>query len=101
MNLAEYSSCDGVALADLVRKGEVSPKELVHLFAEAVEKINPKINAVIEVYSDRIGFWLMRTIAENQAEGKGEDVLVALFPLSALFIAIPFVYTEKSPRLRT
>ncbi len=54
MNLAEYSSCDGCALADLVRKREVSPKELAHLFAEAVEKVNPRINAVIEVYFDRI-----------------------------------------------
>jgi amidase len=54
MNLTEYSSCDGVALADLVRKREVSPKELAHLFAEAVEKVNPRINAVIEVYFDRI-----------------------------------------------
>ncbi len=54
MNLAEYSSCDGVALADLVRRREVSPKELAHLFVEAVEKVNPRINAVIEVYSDRI-----------------------------------------------
>ncbi len=54
MNLAEYSSCDGVALADLVRRREVSPKELAHLFVEAVEKVNPGINAVIEVYSDRI-----------------------------------------------
>ncbi len=54
MNLAEYSGCDGVALADLVRKGEVSPKELAHLFVEAVEKVNPRINAVIEVYFDRI-----------------------------------------------
>ena len=54
MNLTEYSSYDGVALADLVRRREVSPKELAHLFVEAVEKVNPKINAVIEVYSDRI-----------------------------------------------
>ncbi len=54
MNLAEYSSCDGVALADLVRRREVSPKELAHLFVEAVEKVNPMINAVIEVYPDRI-----------------------------------------------
>jgi amidase len=54
MNLAEYSMCDGVALADLVRKGEVSPRELAHLFVEAVEKVNPRINAIIEVYFDRI-----------------------------------------------
>jgi amidase len=54
MNLEEYSRCDGVALADLVRKREVSPKELAHLFVDAIEKVNPRINAVIEVYSDRI-----------------------------------------------
>ncbi len=54
MDLAEYSRCDGVALADLVRKGAVSPKELARLYVEAVEKVNPRINAVIEVYFDRI-----------------------------------------------
>ena len=54
MNLAEYSSCDGVALANLVRRGETSPKELAALFMEAVEKVNPRINAIIEVYSDRV-----------------------------------------------
>ena len=54
MKLTEYSRCDGVALADLVKKREVSPKELAHVFVEAVDKVNPRINAVIEVYSDRI-----------------------------------------------
>ncbi|MCW4035442.1 MAG: amidase [Candidatus Bathyarchaeota archaeon] len=54
MNLKEYTNCDGIALADLVRKKEVSPKELVQLCVNAVEKVNPKINAVIELYSDRI-----------------------------------------------
>ena len=54
MNLEEYSRYDGVALADLVRKRVVSPKELAHLFVEAVEKVNPKINAIIEVYQDRV-----------------------------------------------
>lgn len=50
MDVVGYSKCDGVTLADLVRRGEVSSKEIVHLFVEAVEKVNPKINAVIEVY---------------------------------------------------
>ena len=48
MNLADYSSFDGVALAELVRKREVTPKELAHFLVEAVEKVNPRINAVIE-----------------------------------------------------
>jgi len=54
MNLVEYSKCDGVALADLVRRGEVSPTELALLLLEAVEKINPQINAVLEIYQDRV-----------------------------------------------
>ncbi len=54
MNLEEYSRYDGVALADLVRKREVTPKELAQLCVEAVEKVNPQINAVIEVYHDRV-----------------------------------------------
>jgi amidase len=53
MDIIEYSSYDGVALADLIRKKEVTSKELAQLFVEAVEKINPKINAVLEVFSDR------------------------------------------------
>ncbi len=54
MNLAEYSSCDGVALGNLIRKQKVTSKELARLFVEAVEKVNPKINAIIEVYQDRV-----------------------------------------------
>jgi amidase len=69
MNLEEYSSYDGVALADLVRKKEVSPKELVRLFVEAVEKINPKINAVIEVYNDRIEGMNESTISTGPLAG--------------------------------
>jgi len=54
MDVEEYSKCDSVALAALVRKGEASSKELAQLFVEAVEKVNPKLNAVIDVYFDRI-----------------------------------------------
>lgn len=54
MDLREYSKSDGVALADLIRNGKVSQSEVMHLFAQAIEKVNPRINAVIEVYYDRI-----------------------------------------------
>ncbi len=54
MDLAEYSRCDGVALAELVNRRKVSPKELADRAEEAVEKVNPKINAVIEVFHDRV-----------------------------------------------
>ncbi len=54
MDLVEYSRYDGVALADLVKRRKVSPKELADLAAEAAEKVNLKINAVIEVFTDRV-----------------------------------------------
>lgn len=38
---------DATAQADLVRRGEVSPAELVDAAVERVEKVNPEINAVI------------------------------------------------------
>jgi len=56
MDLLEYSKLESVAIADLVTMGKVSPKELAQLFLEAFEKVNPRINAVIEAYFDRIKF---------------------------------------------
>ena len=54
MKLAEYSNYDAVGLADLVRRGEVKPSELAALAAQAIEAVNPKLNAVLELFADRI-----------------------------------------------
>ena len=54
MNLCEYSQYDGLGLAELVAKKEVSAKELAQTVAAAIETINPRINAVVETYPDRI-----------------------------------------------
>ncbi|MEM7111078.1 MAG: amidase family protein [Chloroflexota bacterium] len=54
MNLAEYAAYDGLGLAELVRKGEVTAKELGELALTAVSRTNPHINAVIETYADRV-----------------------------------------------
>ena len=69
MDLAEYSRCDGVALAGLVRRGKVTPEELAYLFREAVEKVNPKINAIIEVYLDRIEALSNKSISDGPFSG--------------------------------
>ncbi len=69
ISLEENSRCDGVALADLVRQRKVTPKELSVLFAEAVEKVNPQINAVIEVWSDRIAGLDKQVVSEGPFVG--------------------------------
>ena len=55
MNLAEYSAFDGLGLAELVAKREVTPRELAQTAAAAIEKANPALGAVVETYPDRIG----------------------------------------------
>ncbi|HEY1560846.1 MAG TPA: amidase family protein [Caulobacteraceae bacterium] len=47
MSFAEYASYDGVGLAALVRKGEVSPADLVEAAIERIERNNEKLNAVV------------------------------------------------------
>ena len=50
MNLAEYGSYDAVGLAELVRKKQVSPTELAKTALAAIDKVNPKLNAVAEFF---------------------------------------------------
>lgn len=47
MRLDEYARCDGLELARLVRAGEVSARELAALANEAIDALNPQVNAVI------------------------------------------------------
>jgi amidase len=52
MNLSEYCSHDATGLADLVKRREISPRELTALARAAHEKVDPEINAVVEFYTD-------------------------------------------------
>jgi len=54
MNLTEYAHYDGLGLAEIIRKGDLTPTEAAELFITAVEKVNPQINSVIEVYEDAL-----------------------------------------------
>ncbi|WP_349606372.1 amidase [Cupriavidus sp. DF5525] len=48
MKLAEYASFDGVGLHNLISRGEVSAAEVASAALNALEAVNPEINAVIE-----------------------------------------------------
>ena len=47
MGFAEYANYDGVGLAELVKRKEVKPTELVEAAIERVERHNPQLNAVV------------------------------------------------------
>jgi amidase len=50
--LRTYADSDGVGLAALVRKGELTPTELVEAAVATIEKVNPQLNAVISKLYD-------------------------------------------------
>ena len=47
MGFAEYADHDGLGLAELVRRREVTPAELVEAALERIERHNPILNAVV------------------------------------------------------
>ena len=75
MNLAEYASYDGLGLAELVRRREVSWQELARLALDAIGKLNPRLNAVIEAFPER-------AVGSEPSDGafRGVPFLVKDFP---------------------
>ena len=69
MNLTEYASFDAMGLADCVKKGDVTPTELTACAVEAIQKINPDVNAVIEVYPDRTESFDELTLGDGPFHG--------------------------------
>ena len=55
MSWSEWASHDAVGLAELVRKGEVTARELALQVAAGIERFNPELNAVLEIFDDRVG----------------------------------------------
>lgn len=47
MTFPTYADHDGLGLADLVAKGEVTPAELAEAAIERIEQHNPALNAVV------------------------------------------------------
>jgi amidase len=54
MNLAEYAKYDALGLAELVARKEVTARELALTAAAARERIDGTLNAVVELYPDRV-----------------------------------------------
>ncbi|HXT79793.1 MAG TPA: amidase [Acetobacteraceae bacterium] len=52
MGWDEWARHDATALAALVRTGQVTARELAAQAQEAVERLNPQLNAVIDVFGD-------------------------------------------------
>jgi amidase len=54
MQLSEYVANDGIGLAGLLARGEVTPRALGRCLVGAHDAVNPCLNAVIELYADAL-----------------------------------------------
>jgi amidase len=52
MSWDEWAAHDAVGLAERVRSGELAPADLARQAAAAIAKVNPPVNAVVEVFDD-------------------------------------------------
>src|SRR5689334_8627546 len=52
MKISEYTAFDALGLAELVRRREVTPSELMDVASTAIEQVNPALNAVISSLRD-------------------------------------------------
>lgn len=92
MTLADETAfMDATAQAELVRKGEVKPLELVDAAIERVEKVNPALNAVVTPMYD---------IARERAGGDLPDgpfkgVPFLLKDLIAAYAGVPLTFASR------
>jgi amidase len=83
MSWDEWARHDATALADLVRKGEVTPAELAAQVAAGVAKTNPAVSAVVELFEDVVG-----------------DPLKDGMDPSGVFAGVPYFMKDLGPTLR-
>ena len=53
MTFEDYAGLDGVALAALIAQGEVTAAEVTEAAITAIERLNPRLNAVIMTSFDK------------------------------------------------
>src|SRR4051812_15118476 len=79
MDAAELAFAGVVRQAELVRSKEVSPRELVELYLERIERLDPKLDAFRTVYSET---------AIEVAHAAGQQAGADAGPLNGVPIAV-------------
>src|SRR5210317_1261047 len=81
----EYAQYDGMGLAELVKKREVSPAEVCEEAITRIERVNPALNAVITTMYDLA----RETVQNNLPDGPFAGVPFLLKDLLGDFAGVP------------
>lgn len=94
MSFKEYVQYDAVGLADLVRKGEVKPSELVEEAIARITRHNEKINAVIcETYE--IGRQAASDVENGEINGPFAGVPFLLKDIEGMLTGVPSTFGSR------
>ena len=83
MSWDEWARHDATALADRVRRGEVTPAELAAQAAAGIARVNPALSAVVEVFDD--------VVADPLRDGMNPH---------GPFAGVPYLMKDLGPTLR-
>jgi amidase len=83
MSWDEWARHDGLALAERVRKGELTPAELAAQAAAGIAITNPALSAVVEVFDD--------VVADPLRDGMNPD---------GVFAGVPYLMKDLGPTLK-
>ncbi|BAU27772.1 amidase [Aneurinibacillus soli] len=86
MNIVEFSTYDGLGLAELVKSKQVTPEELVQLSVKAIKELNPDLNAVVSILEEEA----ISEIEEGLPEGPFQGVPFVIKELVLHAKNIPF-----------
>ena len=82
---SDYEKYDGLGLAELVRKKEVRPTELVEEAINRIEKLNPQLNAVVHKMYESA----RKTAEEDLPDGPFKGVPFLLKDLATFCAGVP------------
>ena len=88
----EYNQYDGLGLAELVKKKEISAAELCEEAINRIERVNPTLNAVITTMYDLA----LKSIQEGLPEGPFHGVPFLLKDLLGDFAGVPQTMGSKA-----
>jgi amidase len=91
MAIAEYGALDGLGLAELVRKREVTPAELLEEAIARAQRVNPRINAIVTPLHDEA----RRAAAAPLPEGRFTGLPFLLKDLEAPLAGTPMSFGSR------
>lgn len=83
MSWSEWTRHDATALAERVRAGDITRAELAAQAAAAVEKLNPALDAVVEIFAD--------VVSDPLKDGLNPD---------GAFAGVPYLMKDLGPTLK-